>query len=112
MTFQSTSISSLVISGDTATVSGSGIANGLPVTFTLSVVDKPETFSIELSNGYSATWTPEDREGRDPPQLLVESADPIWRRSVKRRASSTYSAGLRRSEFAEPRRCVLAERRQ
>jgi hypothetical protein len=58
MAFQSTAITSLVISGDTATVTGTGIANGQAVTFTLHLIDKPETFSIQLSNGYSATWTP------------------------------------------------------
>ena len=56
--FDSTSISSLVIAGDDATATGSGIANGLPVTFTLKIHDKPDSFSIQLSNGYSATWTP------------------------------------------------------
>ena len=58
MQFDSTSISSLVINGDDATASGSGIANGLPVTFTLTIHNHPDSFSIQLSNGYSATWTP------------------------------------------------------
>ncbi len=58
MAFQSTAITSLVITGDTATVTGTGTANGQAVTFTLHLIDKPETFSIQLSNGYSATWTP------------------------------------------------------
>ena len=58
MTFDSTSISSLVINGDDATATGNGIANGLPVTFTLTIHDGPDSFTIMLSNGYSATWTP------------------------------------------------------
>jgi hypothetical protein len=58
MNFASTSIASLVISGDAATVTGNGTANGSPVTFTLKILDKPDTFSIQLSNGYTATWTP------------------------------------------------------
>ena len=58
MQFDSTSISTLVISGDDATATGSGIANGLPVTFTLTIHNHPDSFSIQLSNGYSATWTP------------------------------------------------------
>ncbi len=58
MVFDSTSISTLVINGDDATATGSGIANGLPVTFTLTIHNHPDSFSIQLSNGYSATWTP------------------------------------------------------
>jgi hypothetical protein len=53
--FVSTSIKTLSISGDTATLSGDGLANGAPVTFKVVVVDgSPDTFSIELSNGYKA----------------------------------------------------------
>ena len=48
----------LASSGDDATASGSGVANGLPVSFTLTIHNKPDSFSIQLSNGYSATWTP------------------------------------------------------
>jgi hypothetical protein len=58
MRFDSTSISTLVISGDDATATGNGIANGAPVTFTLKIHDKPDSMTITLSNGYSATWTP------------------------------------------------------
>jgi hypothetical protein len=58
MQFQSTSISTLVITGDDATATGNGVANGVPVTFTLKIHDKPDSMTIELSNGYSATWTP------------------------------------------------------
>jgi hypothetical protein len=54
--FVSTSIDSLVIDGNSATLSGSGMANGAPVTFKLYVTDgRPDTFSIELSNGYKAS---------------------------------------------------------
>jgi hypothetical protein len=56
--FDSTSITSLVITGDTAEVTGNGTANGVPVTFILKLNDKPDTFDITLSNGYHATWTP------------------------------------------------------
>lgn len=54
--FSSTSIDTLVIAGNQATLTGSGIANGAPVTFTVVVTDaRTDTFSIELSNGYSAS---------------------------------------------------------
>jgi len=53
--FVSSSIDTLVISGNQATLTGSGTANGVPVTFTVVVTDgSPDTFSVELSNGYSA----------------------------------------------------------
>ena len=55
MTFDSDEIASLVISGDDATASGSGSANGQPVTFTLRVHDEPDSFSLELSNSYSSS---------------------------------------------------------
>jgi hypothetical protein len=58
MKFDSTSITRLVITGDTATVTGNGTANGLPVTFTLTLNDNPDRFTIQLSNGYTASWTP------------------------------------------------------
>ena len=58
MTFDSTSISSLVLDSATATATGYGIANGLPVSFTFTITDYPDSFSIQLSNGYSALWTP------------------------------------------------------
>ena len=28
------------------------------MSFTLTIHDNPDSFSIQLSNGYSATWTP------------------------------------------------------
>jgi hypothetical protein len=53
--FVSTSIKTLSISGDTATLSGDGLANGAPVTYKIVVTDgSPDTFSVELSNGYKA----------------------------------------------------------
>jgi hypothetical protein len=53
--FVSTSIDTLVISGNQATLTGSGTANGAPVTFNLVVTNgSPDTYSITLSNGYSA----------------------------------------------------------
>ena len=54
VTFESTQISRFMISGDDATATGSGLANGQPVTFTLRIHDDPDTFSLELSNGYTA----------------------------------------------------------
>jgi hypothetical protein len=62
VTFHSTSVSTLVITGNTATATGSGVANGQPVTWTLNIVDGPDTFKLDLSSGYSVTWTP--RKGR------------------------------------------------
>lgn len=53
--FTSTSIDTLVISGNQATLTGSGIANGAPVTFTIVVTDRPDTYSVELSSGYRAS---------------------------------------------------------
>ncbi len=54
--FVSTSIDTLAISGDTATLTGSGLANGVPVTYKVVVTDgSPDTFSVELSNGYTAS---------------------------------------------------------
>jgi hypothetical protein len=54
--FVSTSIDTLGISGNTATLTGSGLVNGAPVTYTVVVTDgSPDTFSVELSNGYSAS---------------------------------------------------------
>jgi hypothetical protein len=44
-----------VISGNQATLTGSGIANGVPVTFTIVVTDNPDTYSVQLSSGYSAS---------------------------------------------------------
>ena len=53
--FVSTSIDTLVISGNQATLTGSGTVNGAPVTFNLVVTNgSPDTYSITLSNGYSA----------------------------------------------------------
>jgi hypothetical protein len=54
--FVSTSIDTLVIADGQATLTGSGMANGSPVTFKVVVMDgSPDTFSVELSNGYSAS---------------------------------------------------------
>ena len=54
--FSSTKIDSIVISGDTATITGSGLVNGAAVTFKVVAKDgSPDTFSIELSNGYTAS---------------------------------------------------------
>ena len=56
MNFVSTKIDSIVISGGTATITGSGLANGATVTFKVVAKDgSPDTFSIELSNGYKAS---------------------------------------------------------
>ena len=53
--FVSTSIDTLVIAGNQATLTGSGLVNGAPVTFKIVVTDNPDTYSIELSNGYTAS---------------------------------------------------------
>jgi hypothetical protein len=54
--FVSTSIDTLVISGNQVMLTGSGTANGAPVTFTLTATDgSPDTYAIALSNGYSAS---------------------------------------------------------
>jgi hypothetical protein len=57
MRFDSTSITTLVINGDDAVATGNGIANGVPVTFTLTIHNNPDTMTLELSNGYKASWT-------------------------------------------------------
>ena len=54
--FVSTSIDTLVIADGQATLTGSGTANGAPVTFEVVVKDgSPDTFSVKLSNGYTAS---------------------------------------------------------
>ena len=54
--FASTKIDSILISGGTATITGSGLVNGVAVTFKVVAKDgSPDTFSIELSNGYKAS---------------------------------------------------------
>ena len=53
VTFDSTQIATFSISGDDATATGSGVANGQPVTFTLRIHDDPDSFSLELSSGYT-----------------------------------------------------------
>jgi hypothetical protein len=54
--FVSTSIDTLVITGNEATLTGSGTANGAAVTFKIVVKNgSPDTFSVELSNGYKAS---------------------------------------------------------
>ena len=54
LTFRSTRIDALVISGNKATILGRGKADGIDVQFRLDVTDKPDTFKIQLSNGYTA----------------------------------------------------------
>jgi hypothetical protein len=54
--FVSTSIDTLAISGATATLMGSGLVNGAPVTYKVVGTDgSPDTFAVELSNGYTAS---------------------------------------------------------
>ena len=61
--FESTEITNINNMGDTATIDGTGLANGVPVTFRITVSDLPPgLFAIELSNGYSAEGTL--RQGR------------------------------------------------
>lgn len=54
--FRSTSILCVSISGNLATISGTGDFDGLPVTFQIDVEQKPrgesDTFFIVLSNGF------------------------------------------------------------
>jgi hypothetical protein len=53
--FVSTSIDTLTIAGNRATLTGSGVVNGSPVTYTVVVTDgRRGTFAIELSDGYGA----------------------------------------------------------
>lgn len=45
-----------MIADGQATLTGSGMANGAPVTYKVVVKDgSPDTFSVELSNGYKAS---------------------------------------------------------
>lgn len=55
--FVSTSITTFLIDGNTAVLEGEGLYNGTtPVTYRMVVTDgSPDTFSIVLSNGYSAS---------------------------------------------------------
>jgi hypothetical protein len=54
--FVSTSIDTLAIAGNQATLTGSGLVNGLPVTFTVVGTNgSPDVFSISLSDGYTAS---------------------------------------------------------
>jgi hypothetical protein len=55
--FVSTSITTFLIDGNTAVLEGEGMYNGTtPVTYRMVVTDgSPDTFSIVLSNGYSAS---------------------------------------------------------
>jgi hypothetical protein len=63
--FQSTSVDAAAFTtaadGRTATMTGTGLDNGLPVTFTLVVVDHdgliPATYSLVLSDGYAFIGT-------------------------------------------------------
>jgi hypothetical protein len=53
--FRSTTITGITVAGHTATITGSGLATGMPVTFLVTASDaSPDTFSITLSKGYSA----------------------------------------------------------
>jgi hypothetical protein len=54
--FESTAIQTLVITGNHVKLTGTGIANGVPVDFVVEGDDgSPDMFSISLSNGYSAS---------------------------------------------------------
>jgi hypothetical protein len=56
VSFQSTDVTSFVISGGTATIKGNGTANGVAVTYEVVVTDgRKDTFSITLSSGYTAS---------------------------------------------------------
>lgn len=58
LVFESTEITSIDVTGDTATITGRGRANGVVVTFVVVAADeKPDRFAIRLSNGYSADST-------------------------------------------------------
>jgi hypothetical protein len=62
--FVSTKIDAIVISGGTATITGSGKLNGADVTFKVVATDgSPDTFSIELSNGYEASGNVKNGRG-------------------------------------------------
>jgi hypothetical protein len=55
LSFESTGITGIDNRGGTATITGSGRANGTAVTFVITVGDQaPGFFSIKLSNGYAA----------------------------------------------------------
>lgn len=53
--FTSSHIDALVIVGNQATIYGRGVSNGTAVLFRVTVTDGPDTFTITLSNGYTAT---------------------------------------------------------
>ena len=62
--FVSTKIDNIAISGNTATITGSGLVNGAAVTFTVVAKNgSPDTFSIELSNGYKASGNVKNGRG-------------------------------------------------
>jgi protocatechuate 3,4-dioxygenase beta subunit len=52
--FYATKITALTVSGTDATIFGEGKANGTPVLFRVDATDSPDTFKIQLSNGYAA----------------------------------------------------------
>jgi hypothetical protein len=53
--FASNRITGIARAGDTATITGSGRANGMAVSLVVTASDaSPDRFSIQLSNGYSA----------------------------------------------------------
>ena len=55
LSFDSTDVTSFVITGAETTITGHGMANGVAVTYSIHVVDGRDAFSITLSNGYSAS---------------------------------------------------------
>jgi hypothetical protein len=84
--FVSTKIDNIAISGDTATITGSGLANGVPVTFTVVGKDgSPDTFSIKLSNGYEASGNVKNGRGVNikpcPPPTTEPTAPTLERHS-------------------------------
>jgi uncharacterized repeat protein (TIGR03803 family) len=62
MRFRSTAITCLVISGEHATISGTGVIDGLAVTFKVEIEENPRSqlsrFSISLSNGFQRSGVP------------------------------------------------------
>jgi hypothetical protein len=62
LAFTSSNVTSFIIDGNTATFQGTGLANGVAVSYTIQVVDGRDAITITLSNGYTATG--ELRNGR------------------------------------------------
>jgi hypothetical protein len=73
--FTSTAIMTLVITGNHVKMTGTGVANGVPVDFVVEGDDgSPDMFSVTLSNGYSASGSVASGRGVnikpcDPPPL-------------------------------------------